>query len=741
VSPDELAEPVGMLVGTATATALRSVDVHTVGDLLWHLPRRYARRGELTDLAGLQPGEQATVLARVESVDVRPMRQRRGSLMQVVVTDGSQRLQLTFFSLRGPQRRLAPGRVGLFAGTVEQYQRRRQLVHPEFVLLPDGSDADAVDDALRFAGDLIPVYPASSTISSWRVAKAVATVLGPLRDLPDPVPEQLRASRDLPGRLDALRAVHDPPDPATLAAAQARLRYEEAFVLQVELARRRRAAEALPATPRAGGTGRLLAAFDAARPFDLTEAQQRVGDAIAADLARPHPMHRLLHGDVGSGKTLVALRAMLAVVDAGGQAALLAPTEVLAVQHERSVRALLGPLADAGLLGGAEVATRVVLLTGSVTGTRRRQALAEIAAGTAGIVVGTHALLGEHVRFLDLGLVVVDEQHRFGVEQRAALAEREGQEHRPHVLVMTATPIPRTVAMTVFGDLDVSVLDELPPGRSPVRTHLVPVADKPHYLRRTWVRVREEVEAGHRAFVVCPRIGDAGEEPDPAAELRWWPGDDATPAQGGAHGAALPATGVLALADQLRAGPLDGVAVGLLHGRMSAEDKDEAMAAFVSGRTPVLVATTVVEVGVDVPEATVMVVVDAERFGVAQLHQLRGRVGRGRAPGVCLLVTTAPAGSPVAARLAQVAATDDGFALAELDLEQRREGDLLGAAQTGRRSSLRLLSLRRDVGLISQAREDASALVEVDPGLDDHPELAAEVARMTGSRADYLERA
>jgi ATP-dependent DNA helicase RecG len=736
VSIDLLAEPLAGLVGAATARALRSLEVETVGDLLWHVPRRYAQRGELTDLASLHPGEQATVLARVDTVAVRPMRQRRGQLMEVVVTDGRGRLRLTFFSLRGPQRQLAPGRVGLFAGTVEDYRGRRQLVHPEFWLLADGSDADAVDDALRFAGDLIPVYPSTSAIASWRVAKAVATVLGPLRDLPDPVPPQLRAARGHLDRLAALRVVHDPPDRATLAAGLARLRYEEAFVLQVELARRRRAAEALPATPRAGAGGALLAAFDARRAFPLTAAQQRVGAAIAADLARPHPMHRLLHGDVGSGKTLVALRAMLAVVDAGGQAALLAPTEVLAGQHERSIRALLGPLAEAGLLGGWQQGTRVVLLTGSVTGTRRRQVLAEIAAGTAGIVVGTHALLGEQVAFADLGLVVVDEQHRFGVEQRAALAERPGQEHRPHVLVMTATPIPRTVAMTVFGDLDVCVLDESPPGRQPVVTHLVPVAAKPHYLHRTWQRVREEVAAGRRAFVVCPRIGDTGAQTDPDAEEGWWTAD----AQTDPDAAVAPPTGALALADQLRAGPLQGVPIGVLHGRMSAEDKDAAMAAFAAGQTPVLVSTTVVEVGVDVPEASVMVVMDAERFGVAQLHQLRGRVGRGRHPGVCLLVTTAAADSPAAARLGQVAAQNDGFALAELDLEQRREGDLLGAAQTGRRSSLRLLSLRRDAELIEQARQDATALVAADPDLSEYPDLAAEVARMTGSRADYLER-
>jgi ATP-dependent DNA helicase RecG len=731
VTADLLSQPVGGLVGAATATALRSLDVLTVGDLLWHLPRRYDQRGHLTDLAALVPGEQATVLARVDAVDVRPMRRRRGQVMDVVVTDGTSRLRLTFFSVRGPQRQLAPGRVGLFAGTVDVYRGQRQLVHPEFLLLPDTAGPGLGEEALGFAGDLIPVYPATRAISSWRLVKAVATALGPLDDLPDPLPAQVRAKRGLMARLAALRVVHDPPDRAALGPALTRLRYEEAFVLQVELARRRASAEALPATPRPGRTAGVLAAFDDRRPYPLTPSQQRAGTEIAADLARSHPMHRLLHGDVGSGKTLVALRAMLAVVDAGGQAALLAPTEVLAQQHQRSVRALLGPLGEGGMLGGADIGTRVVLLTGSVTGAARRQALLDIASGTAGIVIGTHALLSEHVQFADLGLVVVDEQHRFGVEQRAVLAER-GSGYRPHVLVMTATPIPRTVAMTVFGDLDVSVLPERPPGRAAVATYLVPTADKPNFLQRTWQRVREEVAAGHRAFVVCPRIGAEGEGEDDLDRTDWWTEDEVPTS---------PATSVLELSRRLRGGPLAEIEIGVLHGRMSTDEKDATMGRFAAGHTPVLVSTTVIEVGVDVPEATVMVIMDAERFGVAQLHQLRGRIGRGRLPGVCLLVTGAAEGSPARERLVAVAAETDGFVLAELDLEQRREGDLLGAAQTGRRSSLRVLSLRRDAALIAAAREDATAVVQADPGLHGHPHLAAEVARLTGERADYLERA
>ncbi len=725
---DPLDVPLARLVGAATAKALRTLDLTTSGDLLWHLPRRYVERGRLTDLADLRPGEQVTVLARVASVDVRPMRRRRGQVMDVVVTDGHERLTLTFFSVRGPQRRLAAGRVGLFAGTVEEYRRSRQLVHPDFQLLDDDADADEAEAALTFAGDLIPVYPATRSMPSWRVAKAVTTVLRPLSDLPEPLPDSVRREHGLMDRLQAVRTVHDPPDREQVHAALTRLRFEEAFVLQTELARRRVASRAMPATPRPATDGGLLARFDASLPFPLTPGQRSVGEQIAAEMARDHPMHRLLHGDVGSGKTVVALRAMLAVIDAGGQAALLAPTEVLATQHHRTLQAMLGALAEGGLLGGDENGTRVALLTGSASSTMRRQTLAEIASGAAGIVVGTHALLSEHVQFADLGLVVVDEQHRFGVEQRAALAERPDTSRRPHLLVLTATPIPRTIAMTVFGDLDVSVLSELPPGRAPIATHVVPVRQKPHYLARTWQRVREEVEAGNRVFVVCPRIGV--DDPD-EVEV------------GGTDESAVlrPSTSVTALVDELRAGPLADVDIGVLHGRMSPEDKDAAMASFTSGATPVLVATTVIEVGVDVPDATMMVVMDADRFGVAALHQLRGRVGRGTKPSVCLLVTAAEDGTAARDRVEAIAQTTDGFALAEIDLEQRREGDLLGVAQSGRRSSLRLLSLRRDGAVIARARTAASAVVEQDPDLGAHPALAAELARVTGDRGDYLERA
>jgi ATP-dependent DNA helicase RecG len=423
---------------------------------------------------------------------------------------------------------------------------------------------------------------------------------------------------------------------------------------------------------------------------------------------------------------------MLQVVDAGGQAALLAPTEVLAQQHYRSITGLLGPLGQAGTLGGAENATKVALLTGSLGAAARREALLDAASGAAGIVVGTHALLEDRVQFADLGLVVVDEQHRFGVEQRDVLRAK-AQDGRPHLLVMTATPIPRTVAMTVFGDLDVSTLSELPAGRSPISSHVVPAADKPHYLERAWQRVREEVEQGRQAYVVCPRIGgDEGpdDEPEKSAVALL---EEAL--------AGRPPLAVLDLAPELEQGPLKGLRIGVLHGRLRPEEKDRLMRDFAAGTLDVLVATTVVEVGVDVPNATVMVIMDAERFGVSQLHQLRGRVGRGAAPGLCLLVTEAAAESKSRERLDAVAQTQDGFSLSRLDLEQRREGDVLGAAQAGRGSSLRLLTLLRDEDLIGEARAEATALVDADPELGHHPALAAAISLLLGpDQAEFLEK-
>jgi ATP-dependent DNA helicase RecG len=725
-----LDQPARTLVGARSATVLaKELGIETVGDLLRHYPRRYVERGQLTDLGTLPLGEVVTVLAEVKSVSSRAMRYRKGTVQTVVVTDGTGEITLTFFNQPWLRTKWHPGLRGLFSGKVELFNRTRQLSHPDHFVL-DSADADAdTGDAAFFARPLMPVYPATSGITSWKVAKAVRTALDVLGDLPDPVPPATRARHRLVGAAEAFRSIHTPETREDVARARARLAFEEALVLQVELARRRAATAALPALPRVAVPGGLLDALDARLPFPLTAGQREVGAVLAEELARTHPMHRLLQGEVGSGKTVVALRAMLTVVDSGGQAALLAPTEVLAQQHHRSITTLLGPLAERGMLGGEETATRVALVTGSLGSAARRRALLDAASGDAGIVVGTHALLEERVSFADLGLVVVDEQHRFGVEQRAALAGKGATP--PHVLVMTATPIPRTVAMTVFGDLDVSTLTELPAGRAEITTHVVPAGEKPHYLERGWQRVREEVAAGHQAYVVCPRIGGAQGT------------DDLEPVEPPTEDEARrPALAVLELAPTLVTGPLAGLRVEVLHGRLPADAKDDVMRRFTAGEVDVLVATTVIEVGVDVPNATVMVVMDADRFGVSQLHQLRGRVGRGSAPGLCLLVTEVPAASAAGERLAAVAATLDGFALSRIDLEQRREGDVLGASQSGRQTSLRMLSVLRDEQVIADAREEATALVAEDPDLSAHPALRAAVAAWVDEeRADYLEKA
>jgi len=729
-----------VLGGKAAKKLDDAFGLRTTGDLLRHYPRRYAKRGELTDLAALRDGEHVTVFAQVARVSLRRMRQRRGQVLEVTVTDGRARLVLTFFNkVQMFERQLTPGRHGMFAGRVSVFKGQRQLAHPEFKLL--GADDAAL--AAEYAAELIPVYPATKDLSTWDIEKCLRIPLDTLGEIEDPLPAPLRERHGLIGLAEALRGIHRPADDADIDRARKRLKWDEAFVLQAVLAQRRRAAAALPATARPPAAGGLADAFDARLPFSLTAGQREVGAAICADLARDHPMHRLLQGEVGSGKTVVAVRAMLQVIDAGGQAALLAPTEVLAQQHYRSVAELLGPHGQAGTLGGADKATRLALLTGSQPAAARREALLDAASGAAGIVIGTHALLTDNVQFADLGLVVIDEQHRFGVEQRDALREK-AQDARPHVLVMTATPIPRTVAMTVYGDLDTSTLTELPGGRSPIATHVVPALEKPRYLDRAWQRVREEAEKGSQAYVVCPRIGgdDAAAESRPAesspadgeAEAVLFTDDDAEPAR--------PPLAVLDVAPALAGGPLAGLRLRILHGRLPAEEKDAAMRAFADGSADVLVATTVVEVGVDVPNATVMVIMDADRFGVSQLHQLRGRVGRGSEPGLCLLVTESAEASKARDRIEAVAATLDGFRLAELDLEQRREGDILGAAQAGRKNSLKLLSVLADEELIVAARHEATALVDADPSLAAHPALAAAIAAaIDEEQAEFLEKA
>ncbi|MGW0333253.1 ATP-dependent DNA helicase RecG [Streptomyces sp. NPDC003011] len=726
-----LEEPLKKVLGPATAKVMAEhLGLHSVGDLLHHYPRRYEERGQLTHLADLPMDEHVTVVAQVADARLHTFASAKaprgkGQRLEVTITDGSGRIQLVFFGngVHKPHKELLPGTRALFAGKVSVFNRRLQLAHPAYELLR----GDAEETVDSWAGALIPLYPATAKLESWKIGKAIQTVLPSAQEALDPLPDSLREGRGLVSLPEALLKIHRPHTKADIEEARARLKWDEAFVLQVALARRRHADAQLPAVPRRPKPDGLLTAFDARLPFTLTDGQQKVTREIFDDLATDHPMHRLLQGEVGSGKTMVALRAMLAVVDAGGQAAMLAPTEVLAQQHHRSVVEMMGELAEGGMLGGAEQATKVVLLTGSMGTAARRQALLDLVTGEAGIVIGTHALIEDKVQFHDLGLVVVDEQHRFGVEQRDALRGKGKQP--PHLLVMTATPIPRTVAMTVFGDLETSVLDQLPAGRSPIASHVVPAADKPHFLARAWDRVREEAENGHQAYVVCPRIGD--DEDDPKKQKK--SAEDEAEKR--------PPLAVLDVADQLAKGPLHGLGVEVLHGRMHPDDKDAVMRRFAAGETDVLVATTVIEVGVNVPNATVMVIMDADRFGVSQLHQLRGRVGRGSAAGLCLLVTEMAEASAARQRLNAVAATLDGFELSRIDLEQRREGDVLGQAQSGTRSSLRMLAVIEDEEIIAEAREEATAVVAADPDLERLPGLRTALdALLDEEREQYLEK-
>jgi len=740
--------PVETVLGDAKKTdkVVKGLGLRTVGDLLHHFPRRYLRTGELSAVDGLHEGEMLTVVGDVVGSRVLSYTDRRTGRpayrLEAMVQTAGPRLKLTFFAKRKHvaewnASRLAPGTRGIFLGKASSFRGEWQLTNPQMVLFGDTGGGDAADALMTIESltELFPIYPLTAGIQSWDLMRAVRFAREMVGDLPDPLPEPVRAAYDVVDLRTALDWVHAPADYGQVERARRRFRFEEALVLQLVLGRRRRELAAETAVARRGGGG-LLAAFDASLPFDLTRGQRDVGAEIERDLAEPTPMNRLLQGEVGSGKTLVALRAMLRVVDSGGQAALLAPTEVLAQQHHRSLTAMLGDLARAGEIGAPEDATRVELLTGSMTKAQRREPLSRIATGEAGIVVGTHALLQDQVMFADLGLVVVDEQHRFGVEQRAALTDKAGTP--PHVLVMTATPIPRTVAMTVFGDLEVSTLTELPAGRAPIQTTLVPVAEQPHWVDRAWQRVREEVVKGHQAYVVCPRI--TGDEPE-QGETDQVDLDEEGNVIGAAGGGERGLASVVETAEQLATGPLQGLSVAALHGRMPAEEKERTMRAFAEGEIDVLVSTTVIEVGVDVANATVMVLLDADRFGVSQLHQLRGRVGRGGLPGLCLLVSAAEDGTPARERLAAVAATGDGFELSRVDLEQRREGDVLGASQSGRRSSLTNLRVLRDEDTIVAARAAAAELLDADPALASAPLLAEQVAEVERSAAsEFLEK-
>ena len=706
------------ILGDRTAAVLeKSFGITTVNELLRHYPRRYEVRGELTDISKLLADDEVTILAQIERVSLR--RANGKNILEVIVTDGSANLSLTFFNQAWREKELKAGRVGLFAGKVGVFKGKRQLSHPDYQLVPDGDDVDAA--VAEFAGKFLPVYPATAKLPSWKVMQCMKLVTDSLDEIADYLPNELIAKYKYPTLKQAFIDIHQPKELINAEQARARLTFDEALLLQLLLGQRRAEIIKISTKNRTPNTPVLVKAFEEKLPFKYTAGQELVNAEIEKDLSNKYPMHRLLQGEVGSGKTVVALRAMLSVVDSGGQAALLAPTEVLAQQHFRTIKKLLGELADSGTLQAGEITTSVELLTGSMSASAKREVHAKLASGTTGIVIGTHALISDGVAFSDLGLVVVDEQHRFGVEQRDALRMKAKQP--PHLLVMTATPIPRTVAMTVFGDLDISTLRELPGGRTPIQTHLIPVLEKPHYLERAWQRVREEVGKGHQVYIVAPRIINPdkklSEREIRAAQLL---GEEFLDNQN--------MSAVEELAPELASGALKGLKIAMLHGRQSSEEKDQTMAAFSSGAIDVLVATTVIEVGVDVPNASMMVIMDAERFGVSQLHQLRGRVGRGSVPGLCLLVTSAAEQTQSMERLIAISQTLDGFELARIDLEQRKEGDVLGSAQSGGKSHLRLLRVLRDEELIEKSREDALALLKSDPSLSKHPELLAEVAKL-----------
>ena len=688
--------PVGELkgVGEKRAAGLGELGIEFVLDLLMHYPRRYLDRTQQASIRDLAVGAEAMVLATVKRVTGRRTRQGR-SLVEVDVFDGSGYLHCVFFNQPWRARQLAAGTQAVFFGRLEVFKGRRQMTSPVVDLVGDRT------------GRIIPIYPQSEKagLNTWELAAWIAEARERAGPLADPLPAEWRRELELADRTWAFGQIHEPESMGAAQTARRRLAFDELFRLQIALVMRKRALERAAKGIRHDVSGELVRRFHAALPFELTGAQRRAWDAIAADLAGPHPMHRLLQGDVGAGKTVVAVSALLTAVQGGHQGAFMAPTEVLAEQHYLGVRSLLAGLEvpDPATLTG-DRALRVDLLTNRTPAARRTKLHAALRAGQVDVLIGTHALLTEQVEFARLGVVVIDEQHRFGVEQRAAL---RGKGSDPDVLVMTATPIPRTAAMLVYGDLDLTVLDELPPGRTPIRTVW---ARGEQEEAEAWAKVRDEVAAGHQAFVVCPLVEESER---------------------------VQARSATEELERLRAEVFPDLRLGLLHGQMAAADKESAMEAFRRGDVDVLVATTVVEVGVDVPNATVMVVEDADRFGMAQLHQLRGRVGRGKAASWCYLLGEAP--TPEAEeRLAAMVRTTDGFELAEVDLDLRGEGTILGTRQKGR-SDLRLASLRRDKDLVREARRVAFAVVDDDPHLAAHEVLADELRLLVDEdEAEFL---
>jgi ATP-dependent DNA helicase RecG len=728
------------IVGAKAADSLDDVfGIRTVDDLLRHYPRSYTEGATVRGASDERPeaGEHITIVDTITATESFPMKKDRKRMChRITVGSGRSKVTATFFNANYIKKDLTKDTKVMLSGEVGFFKGVMQLTHPAFLILdsPDGRNRGTrslksiADASQAVSGELamseferrfFPIYPASTKLQSWDIFACVRQVLEVLDPVDDPLPPELRAKLGLMSDDQALRAIHLAESEAERRRARERLTFDEAVGLQWALVARRHgelSESGPPAAPRSDG---LAAELLRRLPFELTAGQRDVLAVLTDGLAATRPINRLLQGEVGSGKTIVAVLAMLQMVDAGYQCALLAPTEVLAAQHLRSICDVLGPLAMGGQLGGADNATRVALLTGSMTAAQKKQVRADIVSGQAGIVIGTHALLQDAVDFHNLGMVVVDEQHRFGVEQRDQLRAKARAGITPHLLVMTATPIPRTVALTVYGDLETSTLRELPRGRQPITSNVIFIKDKPAWLDRAWQRIIEEVAAGRQAYVVAPRI-DETDDPQKGEQ-------NARPSE--------TAEGLYA---RLRSGELASVRLGLMHGRLSADEKDAAMAAFRAGEIDVLVCTTVIEVGVDVPNATVMLVMDADRFGISQLHQLRGRIGRGEHPSLCLFASWTAPGSPAGRRLSAVAETMDGFVLADLDLKERREGDVLGRNQSGKAITLRLLSLADHQVFIEAARDFCTAAYE---DRSSHPGLAVMAARFTNTdRIEYLDK-
>ncbi len=702
-------------VGTKRESGFAALDMYTLYDVITTYPRRYIDRTNEATIAELMPGDQGMVMVEIANVTSRRTRNNKKTMVFVDVKDRTGRMRITFFNQAWRTRQLRAGMTAVIFGKCEEYRGSRQMTNPIVDLIGDQT------------GRIVPVYPNSEKagIGTAEISAAVSETLrrSGQRGLADPVPQRFLDRHGLIERELALTYVHQPETMGQVNEARRRLIYDELLRIQVALVRRKRELEATTVGVKHEPEGELVDRFLADLPFEPTKAQRRTIAELFADMRAKPPMHRLLQGDVGAGKTIVAVAGLLAAVQGGHQGALMAPTEVLAEQHFASIREMVEgiELPDTGSLMGTRP-LGLALLTNRTTAAERRRIAAGLDEGRVDVLVGTHALIQDGVEFPSLGLVVIDEQHRFGVEQRAALRAKGAGEAVPDVLVMTATPIPRTAAMTVYGDLDVSVLDEMPIGRIPIETSWVrlPFEDDEGKLDLTgvdpdaevamWQHVREEIGAGRQAYIVTPLVEESAKLEASSAEETFI---------------------------RLQADELQGLSLGLLHGRVGAAEKEATMAQFRAGRLDALVATTVIEVGVDVPNATVMVILDADRFGIAQLHQLRGRVGRGEHQSFCYLVATGATDISVA-RLEALVASTDGFELAEIDLELRGEGTIMGERQKGR-SDLKLASLRRDRYWVEKAREDAFAILDSDPTLTDHALLLTEVETlMADDETDFL---